>query len=243
MCVWAGFVIKCRTITKELIQLRPSGPKKKLLGSEENKRRGEKKRQADRLKCHVNTWRWADFITKFSSSIKTLKALTFRREHPINQSRTITAEQRWDPGATTNIASFSVWASQPRQQCHIQSGTRRLGDQKRRVWVRRFISRQMKSIVCFFCPPIRKASWEKREHIVHCLFHIKLTPDCAALHPEMISLLSFCNVPFVICAFWVQKALTSFRLWCEKSSDSSNNNNSEKSVTLTESGVLRRRKD
>lgn len=199
----------------------------KLLGLEENKRR--KKRQADRLKCHVNTWRWADFITKLSSSIKTLKALTFRLEHPINQSRTITAEQRWDPGATTNIASFSVWASQPRQQCHIQSATQR---QKRLgecvyvrvcVWACVDLFPSKWSQLCVFCPPIRKASWEKREHIVHCLFDIKLTSDRTALHPEMISLLSFCNVPFVISAFWVQKPWRHSGFGA-KSSDNNNNN-------------------
>lgn len=124
VCTHCTFVIKCKAVTKEWIQFKPLGPE---LGDETFWRENTG-RQTNRLKCHVNTWRWAYFqkVTKFSCSMKTSKALTFCLELSINQSSTITAEYRRDLGAITNIASYYILClSHPTKAAvsHIQTAT------------------------------------------------------------------------------------------------------------------------
>ena len=145
VCTHCTFVIKCKAVTKERIQLKPLGPE---LG-DETFRRENTGRQTDRLKCHVNTWRWAYFqkVTKFSCWMKTSKALTFCLELSINQSSTITAEYRRDLGAITNIASYYILClSHPTEAAvsHIQTAA--LWKMTIRVYVGLFPSKWANSV-------------------------------------------------------------------------------------------------
>lgn len=108
-CVHCRIIIKCKTVTKEWILLKP-------LGFEYRDETSPPPLE-DELISESN---------KVLVLMKTLEAPTFCLKLSINQSSTITAEYHWDLGAITYIASYYIlWLSHPTKAAvsHIQTAT------------------------------------------------------------------------------------------------------------------------